>query len=400
MGSHVIVAGAGIIGLATAAELIRRGHTVTVLEKESGIARHQTGHNSGVIHSGLYYKPGSLKAKLGTAGASSIRRFAEQNGVFVDICGKLVVATELSQVPALQELHRRGQANGVPCRMISSDKAKEYEPYVSAVAAVRVESTGIVDFKGICAALRRDIEQAGGEISFGQRIVEIASRSDAVIVTTKITEFRGDQFVNCAGLHSDRLARLAGLKPEVRIIPFRGEYYELTPEASYLVKGLIYPVPDPAFPFLGVHLTRMINGSIHAGPNAIFALAREGYTKLKINPRDVLDSVRWPGLWRLGKRYWRTGADEAARSLSKKRFLASLRELVPDLPDDCLIPSHAGVRAQALRHDGQLVDDFYFERAPRQVHVLNAPSPAATASLEIAKRIANELEVAELGATS
>jgi (S)-2-hydroxyglutarate dehydrogenase len=400
MGSHVIVAGAGIIGLATAAELIRRGHTVTVLEKESGIARHQTGHNSGVIHSGLYYKPGSLKAKLGTAGANSIRRFAEQNGVFVDICGKLVVATELSQVPALQELHRRGQANGVPCRMISSDKAKEYEPYVSAVAAVRVESTGIVDFKGICAALRRDIEQAGGEISFGQRIVEIASRSDAVTVTTKITEFRGDQFVNCAGLHSDRLARLAGLKPEVRIIPFRGEYYELTPEASYLVKGLIYPVPDPAFPFLGVHLTRMINGSIHAGPNAIFALAREGYTKLKINPRDVLDSVRWPGLWRLGKRYWRTGADEAARSLSKKRFLASLRELVPDLPDDCLIPSHAGVRAQALRHDGQLVDDFYFERAPRQVHVLNAPSPAATASLEIAKRIANELEVAELGATS
>jgi L-2-hydroxyglutarate oxidase len=400
MGSHVIVAGAGIIGLATAAELIRRGHTVTVLEKESGIARHQTGHNSGVIHSGLYYKPGSLKAKLGTAGASSIRRFAEQNGVFVDICGKLVVATELSQVPALQELHRRGQANGVPCRMISSDKAKEYEPYVSAVAAVRVESTGIVDFKGICAALRRDIEQSGGEISFGQRIVEIASRSDAVTVTTKITEFRGDQFVNCAGLHSDRLARLAGLKPEVRIIPFRGEYYELTPEASYLVKGLIYPVPDPAFPFLGVHLTRMINGSIHAGPNAIFALAREGYTKLKINPRDVLDSVRWPGLWRLGKRYWRTGADEAARSLSKKRFLASLRELVPDLPDDCLIPSHAGVRAQALRHDGQLVDDFYFERAPRQVHVLNAPSPAATASLEIAKRIANELEVAELGATS
>jgi L-2-hydroxyglutarate oxidase len=400
MGSHVIVAGAGIIGLATAAELIRRGHTVTVLEKESGIARHQTGHNSGVIHSGLYYKPGSLKAKLGTAGASSIRRFAEQNGVFVDICGKLVVATELSQVPALQELHRRGQANGVPCRMISSDKAKEYEPYVSAVAAVRVESTGIVDFKGICAALRRDIEQVGGEISFGQRIVEIASRSDAVTVTTKITEFRGDQFVNCAGLHSDRLARLAGLKPEVRIIPFRGEYYELTPEASYLVKGLIYPVPDPAFPFLGVHLTRMINGSIHAGPNAIFALAREGYTKLKINPRDVLDSVRWPGLWRLGKRYWRTGADEAARSLSKKRFLASLRELVPDLPDDCLIPSHAGVRAQALRHDGQLVDDFYFERAPRQVHVLNAPSPAATASLEIAKRIANELEVAELGATS
>jgi (S)-2-hydroxyglutarate dehydrogenase len=394
MGSHVIVAGAGIVGLATAAELIRRGHSVTVLEKESGIAQHQTGHNSGVIHSGLYYKPGSLKAQLGTAGATSMRRFAEENGVFVEVCGKLVVATELAQLPALQELHRRGQANGVPCRMISAEKAKEYEPYVSAVAALRVESTGIVDFSGVCEVLRRQIEEAGGEIRFGQRIVAIASHSDAVTVTTKITEFRGDQLVNCAGLHSDRLARLAGLKPEVRIIPFRGEYYELTPGATYLVKGLIYPVPDPAFPFLGVHLTRMINGSIHAGPNAIFALAREGYTKLTINPRDVLDSVRWPGLWRLGKRYWRTGAEEAARSASKKRFLASLRELVPDLPDDCLVPAHAGVRAQALRRNGQLVDDFYYERASRQVHVLNAPSPAATASLEIAKRIANELEVA------
>jgi L-2-hydroxyglutarate oxidase len=284
--------------------------------------------------------------------------------------------------------------------MISTEEAREYEPYVSAVAALRVESTGIVDFRGVCDVLRRQIEQAGGEIRFGQRIVGIASRSDAVTVTTKTAEFRGGQLVNCAGLHSDRLARLAGLQPEVRIIPFRGEYYELTPQTSYLVKGLIYPVPDPSFPFLGVHLTRMINGSIHAGPNAIFALAREGYTKLKINPRDVVDSVRWPGLWRLGRRYWRTGLDEAARSMSKKRFLASLRELVPDLPDDCLLPAHAGVRAQALRRNGQLVDDFYYERAPRQVHVLNAPSPAATASLEIAKRIANELEVAELGATS
>jgi L-2-hydroxyglutarate oxidase len=394
MGSHVIVAGAGIVGLATAHELTRRGHAVTVLEKESGLAQHQTGHNSGVIHSGLYYRPGSLKATLGTAGASSMRRFAEENGVFVDICGKLVAATEPSQLPALAELYRRGQANGVPCTMIDADKAKEYEPYVAAVSAVRVETTGIVDFRGVCNVLRRLIEQAGGEVRFGQQIVGIASRPDAVTITTKIGEFSADQFVNCAGLHSDRLARLAGLHPDLRIIPFRGEYYELTPESSYLVKGLIYPVPDPSFPFLGVHLTRMINGSIHAGPNAIFALAREGYTKLKINPRDVADSLRWPGLWRLGKRYWRTGLDETARSLSKKRFLASLRELVPDLPDDCLVPTHAGVRAQALRRDGLLVDDFYFERALRQVHVLNAPSPAATASLEIAKRIADELDVA------
>jgi (S)-2-hydroxyglutarate dehydrogenase len=394
MGSNVIVAGAGIVGLATAHELTRRGHAVTVLEKEFGLAQHQTGHNSGVIHSGLYYRPGSLKATLGTAGASSMRRFAEENGVFVDICGKLVAATEQSQLPALTELYRRGQANGVPCTMIDADKAKEYEPHVAAVSAVRVETTGIVDFRGVCNVLRRLIEQAGGEVCFGQEIVGIASRPDAVTITTKIGEFSADQFVNCAGLHSDRLARLAGLHPDLRIIPFRGEYYELTPESSYLVKGLIYPVPDPSFPFLGVHLTRMINGSIHAGPNAIFALAREGYTKLKINPRDVADSLRWPGLWRLGKRYWRTGLDETARSLSKKRFLGSLRELVPDLPDDCLVPTHAGVRAQALRRDGLLVDDFYFERALRQVHVLNAPSPAATASLEIAKRIADELDVA------
>jgi (S)-2-hydroxyglutarate dehydrogenase len=400
MGSHVIVAGAGIVGLATAYELTRRGHLVTVLDKESGIAKHQTGNNSGVIHSGLYYRPGSLKATLGTAGASSMRRFAEENGVYVDICGKLVVATEPSQLPALQELYRRGQANGVPCTLIDAAKAREYEPYVSAVSAVRVESTGIVDFRGVCDVLRRRIEEAGSEIRCGQRIVGIASRPDAVTITTKISEFRGDLFVNCAGLHSDRLARLAGLEPDVRIIPFRGEYYELTPETSYLVKGLIYPVPDPSFPFLGVHLTRMINGSIHAGPNAIFALAREGYTKLKINPRDVLDSLRWPGLWRLGKRYWRTGLDEATRSISKKRFLASLRELVPDLPDNCLLPAHAGVRAQALRRDGLLVDDFYYQRALRQVHVLNAPSPAATASLEIAKRIVDELDVAQSGASS
>jgi (S)-2-hydroxyglutarate dehydrogenase len=393
MGSQVIVAGAGIVGLATAFELTRRGHSVTVLEKESSPGQHQTGNNSGVIHSGLYYKPGSLKATLGTAGATSMRRFAEDNGVFVEICGKLVVATDASQLPALQELHRRGQANGVPCRIISAGEAKEYEPYIAAVSAIRVESTGIVDFRGVCDALRKHVEQAAGEVCLNQQIVGIASHSDAVTVTTKTDEFRADQFVNCAGLHSDRLARLAGLQPEVRIIPFRGEYHELTPEASYLVKGLIYPVPDPAFPFLGVHLTRMINGSVHAGPNAIFALAREGYTKLTINPPDVVDSLRWPGLWRLGKRFWRTGLDEASRSLSKKRFLASLRELVPELPDDSLVPTHAGVRAQALQRDGRLVDDFYYERAPRQIHVLNAPSPAATASLEIGKRIADEMKL-------
>ncbi|MCU1440943.1 MAG: dependent oxidoreductase [Rhodoglobus sp.] len=390
--SSVVVAGAGIVGLATAHELALRGHRVTVIEKEHGLAEHQTGNNSGVIHSGLYYKPGSLKSVLGAAGAISMRRFAEEHGIPVDICGKLVVATTESQLPALAELHRRGQANGVPCRMVTAEEALEYEPNVSTIAALRVESTGIVDYRGVCRTLGNLIEERGGEIVLGSKLTGVKSNADAVTITTKTGEFSADAFVNCTGLHSDRVARLAGLKPQVRIIPFRGEYYELTPEAATLVNGLIYPVPDPEFPFLGVHLTRMINGSVHAGPNAVFALAREGYTWGDINVRDLLDSAAWPGLWKLGRKFWRTGIDEVRRSLSRKRFLASLRELVPALSDDSLVPSHSGVRAQAMRRDGSLVDDFLIERAHRQVHVLNAPSPAATAALEIGKRIADEID--------
>ncbi|WP_105036282.1 L-2-hydroxyglutarate oxidase [Cryobacterium aureum] len=391
MKTHVIVAGAGIVGLSTAYELTRRGHRVTVLEKEPGVAAHQTGNNSGVIHSGLYYTPGSLKATLGQAGAISMERFAKDNGVAIDICGKLVVATNASQVPALERLYKRGQANGVGCSVVSTSEAREVEPHVNAVAALKVPSTGIVDYRGVCTALRRLIEQGGGEVLFDQKIVAVTTHPDAVTVSTKVAEFRADEFVNCAGLHSDRVASLAGLKPDVRIIPFRGEYFELTPESTHLVNGLIYPVPDPAFPFLGVHLTKMVKGGVHAGPNAVFALAREGYTWLQINPRDTWESARWPGLWKLGKKFWRNGLDEVARSLSQKRFLASLRELVPALADDSLVPTHAGVRAQAMRRDGSLVDDFYFERAPRQIHVLNAPSPAATAGLEIGRAVADEL---------
>lgn len=393
MKSHVIVAGAGIVGLSTAYELGLRGHRVTVLEKENAVAEHQTGNNSGVIHSGLYYKPGSLKATMGQAGSLSMKDFAEEHGITVDICGKLVVATSTSQIPALQELYRRGQANGVPCRVIAPEEAREYEPHVHTVSALRVESTGIVDYRGVCNTLRRLIEENGGQVLFGQKIVGVASKNDGITVTTKIGEHRGDEFVNCAGLHSDRVARLAGLTPNVRIIPFRGEYFELTSQESHKVKGLIYPVPDPEFPFLGVHFTRMFNGSVHAGPNAVFALAREGYSWLQINPRDMLESAVWPGLWILGRKFWRIGIEETLRSLSQKRFLASLRELIPDLSDDSLVPTHAGVRAQAMKRDGSLVDDFYFERAPRQIHVLNAPSPAATAALEIGKRVADEVGV-------
>lgn len=390
--TDVLIAGAGIVGLATAYELSRRGHSVTVLDKEPEVAAHQTGHNSGVIHSGLYYSPGSLKATLGVRGAESMRDFAQEHGVAVDICGKLVVATTQAQVPALLRLLDRGRANGVPVRLISPEEAREFEPHVACVAALRVDTTGIVDFRGVCAALARLIGQNGGQVRLGTEIVGIDGRFDGVTVTTTAGEFTAAQFVNCAGLHSDRLARLAGLDPAVRIIPFRGEYFELAAAQEYLVTGLIYPVPDPTLPFLGVHLTRMIAGGVHAGPNAVLALAREGYTWGAVDRHDVSDSLAWPGLWRLGRRYWRTGISEVARSVSDKRFLASLRELVPELPDGCLRPSHAGVRAQALHRDGRLVDDFYYERGIRQVHVLNAPSPAATASLEIGRRIADEVE--------
>ncbi len=391
MRDHVVVAGAGIVGLAAAYEIGRRGHPVTVLEKEDRVAAHQSGRNSGVIHSGLYYPPGGLKATLGTAGARSMRDFARAYGIRADVCGKLVVATSDDQMPALRTLLRRGLANGVPVRMISPAEAREYEPHVACVAALHVASTGIVDYRGVCVTLARLITEGGGEIRYGAEVTGIRAGADAVTVATTAGEVRAGHLVNCAGLHSDRLARLAGLDPGVRIIPFRGEYFELTPDQQHLVRGLIYPVPDPALPFLGVHLTRMIGGGVHAGPNAVLALAREGYGWRRVDRRDVADTLRWPGLWRLGRRYWRTGAAEVRRSLSRRRFLADLRRLVPGLGDHSLVPAPAGVRAQAVRPDGSLVDDFLTVRAPRQIHVLNAPSPAATAALEIGRRIAGDL---------
>ena len=392
MADHVIVAGAGIVGLAAAYAIGRRGHRVTVLEKEDRVAAHQSGHNSGVIHSGLYYPPGGLKATLGTAGARSMREFARAYGIAVDICGKLVVATSAEQVPALRRLLARGLANGVPVRMVSPAEAHEHEPHVACVAALHVASTGIVDYPAVCATLARLVTDGGGEIRFGATVTGVRAGARAVTVATPAGEVRGDHLVNCAGLHSDRVARLAGLNPGVRIVPFRGEYHELAHDQRHLVRGLIYPVPDPALPFLGVHLTRTVGGGVHAGPNAVLALAREGYHWGRVDRRDLADSLRWPGLWRLGRRHWRTGAAEVLRSLSRRRFLADLRRLVPELGDHSLAPAPAGVRAQAVRRDGTLVDDFLTVRAHRQVHVLNAPSPAATAALEIGRRIAAELD--------
>ena len=313
MGRHVIVAGAGIVGLATAAELSRRGDRVTVLEKEDRIAAHQTGRNSGVIHSGLYYPPGSLKARLGTAGAASMRDFAAEHGVPVDICGKLVIATREDQRPALMKLYERGQANGVPVRLVDPAEAAELEPYVRCVAALHVASTGIVDYRAVCDVLVRQLTERGGELRLGSSVTAIRSEGAGVVVGTNAAgELRADEFVNCAGLQSDRLARLAGLEPDVRIVPFRGEYFELAADQEHRVRGLIYPVPDPTLPFLGVHLTRMIHGGVHAGPNAVLALAREGYRWRTIRPRDVADYLRWPGLWQLGRRFWRTGGGRSA----------------------------------------------------------------------------------------
>ena len=389
---HVVVVGGGIVGLATARELTRRpGYRVTVLEKEPQWAAHQTGHNSGVIHAGLYYRPGSLKARMAVAGNASMLAYARESGVSATVCGKLVVATSAEELPQLRALAANAEANGVPAELIDPARAALIEPEVACVAALHVRSTAVVDYKLICAALVEDLDAAGADLRTGSAVRGIRSTAAGLTVETEQGRIRADALVNCAGLHSDRMARLAGLSPAARIVPFRGEYYELLPERRDLVRGLIYPVPDPRFPFLGVHLTRMIDGSVHAGPNAVLALRREGYRWREVSPRDLADSLRFPGTWRLGRACWRPGLDEVRRSLSRRRFAASLARLVPAITEADIVPAGSGVRAQALTSAGKLVDDFLIESAPRQVHVLNAPSPAATGSLEIARHVADRL---------
>ncbi|RZQ62198.1 L-2-hydroxyglutarate oxidase [Amycolatopsis suaedae] len=389
-----VVIGGGIIGLSVAWELTRRGHGVTVLEKETDWAAHQTGHNSNVVHAGLYYKPGSFKARMSVAGNQSIVEFAKDNGVPVEVCGKLVVATSEAELPALGVLAERAEANGVPAKLIGADEAREYEPEVACVRALRVESTGIIDFPAVCRALVRLLEEAGADLRLGTPARGIrAGALGGVEVATGSEVLRADSLVNCAGLQSDRVARLAGLTPRARIVPFRGEYYELRPDRRHLVRGLIYPVPDPSLPFLGVHLTRMLDGSVHAGPNAVLALRREGYRWSDISVGDLAEVARFGGAWRLARKYaYPIGLDEVRRSFSKRRFAASLAKLVPAVGPDDIVRHGSGVRAQALLPDGSMVDDFLIESAPNQVHVLNAPSPAATSALEIAKYVATEVE--------
>ncbi|MGW6400265.1 L-2-hydroxyglutarate oxidase [Streptomyces sp. NPDC055134] len=383
----VLVTGGGIVGLSTAYALTRAvpGTRVTVLEKEQGPARHQTGRNSGVIHSGVYYRPGSLKARFAVRGAAEMVKFCAEYGVAHAVTGKLIVATERDELPRLHALVQRGRENGIPVRELGPAQIGEYEPYVRGLAAIHVGTTGVADYASVARHLA---EASGADIRYGAEVVQIDRRAErGVAVRTAAGDVvRGRVLVNCAGLHCDRIARLAGDDPGMRIVPFRGEYFELArPE---LVRGLVYPVPDPAFPFLGVHLTRGIDKSVHVGPNAVPALAREGYDWSTVRPRELGATLAWPGSWRIARRHWRYGAGELRRSVSRDAFTAAVRRLLPAVTADDLVPAPAGVRAQAVLRDGTLVDDFLIREAPRTVHVLNAPSPAATASLPIGREVA------------
>ena len=384
----VTIIGGGIIGLALARKLSSTGHPVTVIEKEPRWAAHQTGHNSGVIHAGPYYKPGSLKATMCLAGNRSMTAFAREHGIAHEKSGKIILATSESEIPRLDALAARAIANGVDCRLITMDEAKEYEPHIGGLRALRVEDTGIIDYTAVSTKLAELAASRGAELILGTQARAIRQSGDQVVVEHDRGSTTSDLLINAAGLHSDEIARLAGMKPTVRIIPFRGEYYELREDRRDLVKGLIYPVPDPEMPFLGVHLTRMIDGSVHAGPNAVLALAREGYRWSQISPRDLLATVTFPGFLKFASGQIPTGAREVIRSFSRRRFARDLARLVPEITTADLIPAGSGIRAQAFGRDGKLVDDFVIQQNRNQIHILNAPSPAATSSLEIADYIA------------
>lgn len=388
----VAVIGGGIVGTATAMTLAARGRSVVVLEAADRVAAHQSGHNSGVIHAGLYYRPGSLKAQLCADGRESLYRFCEAKGIPYRRCGKLVVAIREREVPALEELERRGRANGLTgLKRLTAPELAEYEPRVVGVAGIWVPETGVVDYELVTAAYARTAQERGTDVVLNARVQSVVSDGSALRVGTTAGEYRALFVVNCAGLQADRVARLAGAEPDVRIVPFRGEYYDLRPERSALVRGLIYPVPDAGLPFLGVHLSRTIHDHVHAGPNAVFALSREGYRWRDVSAVDLKDALSYRGFWRMARRHWRSGAAELRRSLSKRLFVRSIQELVPDVSETDVVPGGSGVRAQAIDASGRLVDDFHIVRSDRALHVLNAPSPAATASLAIGQTIATQV---------
>jgi L-2-hydroxyglutarate oxidase len=390
--TDVIVIGGGVVGLATALSLTEKHHQrVIVVEAEDRLAAHQTGHNSGVIHSGLYYKPGSLKAQLCRAGLDALYRFCAEEAVPHRRCGKLVVATRTGELPRLDTLAERGRANGVAVHRLEADQLKEHEPQVTGLAGLWVEETGVVSYPVVVEAMARRVTRQGGEIRTSSRVTGLRRDGAGIVVETTGGSLRGTRLVNCAGLQCDRVARLAGVEPGVRIVPFRGEYYVLRPERAALVRGLIYPVPDPTLPFLGVHFTRGIDDVVEAGPNAVLAFRREGYSWSDVSFRDMADWATFPGFWRMARAQWRNGLDEMHRSLSRARFLRSLQGLLPALTDSDIQPGGSGVRAQAVDRSGRLLDDFHLQVVPGMVHVLNAPSPAATASLAIGETVADRV---------
>ncbi|MGA2905426.1 MAG: L-2-hydroxyglutarate oxidase [Candidatus Korobacteraceae bacterium] len=388
--ADLLIIGAGIVGLATALEVTRRfpQMRIIVVDKEDHVAAHQTGHNSGVIHSGLYYKTGSLKARNCVAGAASMKRFCQEQAIAFEECGKLVVATTPQEVPRLEELHLRGSANGVPgLRLLQPEQFREIEPHCDGICALQVPSTGIVDYTIVAQKYAELIQKAGGEIALGAKVVALREDGGTNVVETLAGTFRARYVINCAGLYSDTITRMAGVETNLEIVPFRGEYYEVRPERRHLVKALIYPVPDPRFPFLGVHFTRRVNGSVEAGPNALLAFRREGYTGAKPNLLEAMETLRFPGFWKMARKYWRMGLAEQYRSWVKGAFLKALQKMVPELRESDLAQGGSGVRAQAVDAHGNLLDDFYFVHSAKMIHVCNVPSPAATASLAIGKEI-------------
>lgn len=384
-----LVVGGGIVGLATAYQLTRRlpDASIALLEKESSVARHQSGRNSGVLHSGIYYKPGSLKATTCKAGKVAMEDFCREQSIPFERCGKVIVAVDDGEEQRLQAIYERGQANGIDCRLIDRNELVQLEPHTAGHRAIHVPEAGIVDYPAVCRRLSQLLVERGQCVVLGERVRSIVPQAGCVQVETAGEKFQAGYLITCGGLYSDQLVKLSGLKSPAQIVPFRGEYFELRPEARHLCRSLIYPVPDPTFPFLGVHFTRMISGEVECGPNAVLALSREGYSWGNVRLGELLQALRYPGFIRLAARHWRMGLGEVHRSLSKAAFVQALRRLIPEIRSDQLTPCRAGVRAQAIARDGSMIDDFLWVAEGRMLHVCNAPSPAATASLEIGRQI-------------
>jgi L-2-hydroxyglutarate oxidase LhgO len=393
LSADVAIVGGGIVGVATAYQLTHRfpHKRVVILEKEDRLAAHQTGHNSGVLHSGIYYRPGSLRAQNCRSGKAAMQQFCREQGIPFNLCGKVIVAVDESELPRLQNIYERGQANGVACELIDRARLGEIEPHTAGIRAIHVPEAGIIDFAQVCRRLAELVRDAGGNILLSAEVTRVRQQADHVIIESRAGEVEASCLVTCAGLHADRVTRLTGQTPEALIVPFRGEFFKLRPEAEYLCRGLIYPVPDPRFPFLGVHFTRLIEGGVECGPNAVLAFAREGYTRTTLSPYDLCESLTYSGFVRMALKYWRTGLGEMWRSVSKSAFVTALQRLVPDIRSEHLDPAPAGVRAQALGRKGDIVDDFVIQTSERIINVGNAPSPAATAALNIGNIIVDKL---------